>query len=112
MTTKLPPIFATTPPVQPESASIPGVSEGVGRDGTKVALLFAGLGGSDWAGVVHELYDGFPVFAETLDAVCDCFDALLDRPQREVLFAPPGSPDAAALLDDIVSCQTGLFAGE
>ncbi|MEV0558617.1 type I polyketide synthase [Streptomyces sp. NPDC050597] len=85
-----------------------GVVRGVVGEVADAAFMFPGQG-TQWAGTARELYDTFPVFARSLDEICEHFDAHLPYALKPLLLADAPA-EAGAGRTDIA--QPALFALE
>ncbi|MEV6829665.1 type I polyketide synthase [Amycolatopsis sp. NPDC051102] len=87
----------------------PGVISGEAATGP-LAVLFTGQG-AQRAGMGRELYARFGAYADAFDEACAHLDPHLEHSLRDLVFAEPGTPEAA-LLDRTAYTQTALFAVE
>ncbi|WP_405547571.1 type I polyketide synthase [Streptomyces phaeochromogenes] len=85
-----------------------GVVRGIAGEVAGAAFMFPGQG-TQWAGTAGQLYDTFPVFARTLDEICEHFDAHLPYALKPLLLADAPA-EAGAGRTDIA--QPALFALE
>jgi epothilone polyketide synthase D len=76
----------------------------------KLAFLFTGQG-AQVPGMGRGLHAIWPAFRAAFDRCIALFDRELDRPLRDVMWAEPGTAEAA-LLDQTAFTQPGLFTLE
>ncbi|WP_369226897.1 type I polyketide synthase [Streptomyces sp. R39] len=82
-----------------------GVLRGVARDLGGTVFMFPGQG-SQWAGMGRQLYEAFPVFAQSLDACAAALAEWVDWSLPDVLRGVEGAPT----LDRVDVVQPALFA--
>ncbi len=87
----------------------PEVVQGEAATGP-LAVLFTGQG-AQRAGMGRDLYHRFTVYADAFDEACAHLDPHLEHSLRDLVFAEPGTGEAA-LLDRTAYTQTALFAVE
>ncbi|MGW0615550.1 type I polyketide synthase [Streptomyces sp. NPDC002788] len=93
-----------------DGAESPAVVRGeAGEPGERV-FMFPGQG-AKWTGVARELYDTFPVFAQTLDEVCRHFDAHLPFALKPLLLAdePEGRGRTDVMQPALFALQVALY---
>ncbi|WP_240956583.1 type I polyketide synthase, partial [Micromonospora sp. HNM0581] len=92
-----------------DGGDVPGVHRGQAT-GAGLGFLFTGQG-SQRLGAGRRLHRTHPVYAAAFDDACGWLDLQLDVPLADVLFAEPGTAEAA-LLDQTAYTQCALFAVE
>ncbi|MFE9453847.1 type I polyketide synthase [Streptomyces sp. NPDC006739] len=93
-----------------DGAESPVVVRGTAGEPGGSVFMFPGQG-AKWAGVARELYDTFPVFAQSLDEVCAHFDAHLPFSLKAVLLAdePEGAERTDVMQPALFALQVALY---
>ncbi len=89
-----------------EGAETAAVVRGVAGDLGGTVFMFPGQG-SRWVGAARQLYDAFPVFARSLDEVCERFDTHLPYALKPLLLTDAPAEAQARRTD---MAQPALFA--
>ncbi|WP_420717353.1 type I polyketide synthase [Streptomyces sp. WM6378] len=93
-----------------EGSEVPAVVRGTAGELGGSVFMFPGQG-AKWTGVARELYDTFPVFAQSLDEVCERFDAHLPFALKPLLLAdePEGHERTDVMQPALFALQVSLY---
>ncbi|MEV0414708.1 type I polyketide synthase [Streptomyces sp. NPDC050448] len=93
-----------------DGAESPAVVRGAAAELGRSVFMFPGQG-ARWTGVARELYDSFPVFAQSLDEVCARFDAHLPFALKPLLLAdePEGRERTDVMQPALFALQVSLY---
>jgi mycoketide-CoA synthase len=93
-----------------DGAESPAVVRGIAGELGGAVFMFPGQG-SKWTGVARQLYDTFPVFAQSLDEICERFDAHLPFALKPLLLAdePAERERTDVMQPALFALQVGLY---